>query len=150
MAPPDEVNAIEQQAREYLINYMGEDLIFITITLKPRLYKFQSMTQYEMSVNEVTAILCNSVRAVMGCELTKDGNVHYHAIVKFRDKLNRINVVNCLRRKKNLIGYYKLTDNAISHTDNLERSIRYLTKDLLDTQNILHTRNYKPEIIKFI
>ena len=102
-----------------------------------------------MTYNEVKHILSNSNACLISTELTKEGNVHYHAIIHFRSNLNRITVINNIKKKR-ILGYYKITHNAITHIDNLKRTIQYLHKDVSTTKSILHKGGYKPPIVERI
>lgn len=149
--PNDTYNDITvKDIERELYSSMSDDLCFITITLKPRLYKFLSTTQYEMTVNEIEHIYKTMTeKTVYSTELTVDGNIHYHSITKFRDKCFRINFINKMKKNR-LFGYIKITDAPIKYADQLERSAQYLLKDVLATERILHTRNYKPGIVKIL
>lgn len=74
-----------------------------------------------MTVNEVKSILSQNT-CLMSTEITKNANVHYHAIIDFKTSLSRIAMINKLRRKR-CLGYFKITPNPITFGDNLKRSI---------------------------
>lgn len=131
-------------------NRMGPNLMFITITLKPKLYKFQATTQYELTVCEIQHIFnqrCNDTTFV--CEITEAGNIHYHAMTIFTDKVRKLCFIDAIKRNKHF-GFMKITPNSIDHIDNLTRSANYLTKELLVTSKILNKPGYTPEILKYL
>lgn len=130
--------------------HMGDHLKFITFTLPKKFYQFQSLTQYEMTINAFRLKLTTARALSTYCvEITNSANVHYHAIMSFRDDLAQISFINSIRRCTYL-GFYKITDNPITHKDNLIRSANYLTKDIQKTSKVLHTGNYKPLLIDII
>lgn len=131
----------------HLRPFIGDYMFFITITIKPRLYKYQSITQYEMTYNMIHNVIETfSMCFAMSVELTSQGNIHYHAIMRFRDKFNRISFINKVRKMREA-GYMKITENAIIYEESLSRSCIYLIKDYDTTSRILHTSNYKPTLI---
>lgn len=87
---------------------LSELLVFVTITIKPKLYKYQSTTQYELTFPEIRTILHNTSDVIGNVELTNDGNIHYHAIVLFQSKLQRITFLNTAKRNRSL-GFVKIT-----------------------------------------
>lgn len=129
---------------------LGPHLNFVTFTIPKKFYQYQSLTQYEMTINAFRLKLTNA-RAITtySVEITPNANIHYHAIMHFRDDLARISFINSIRRCTYL-GFYKITDNPITHHDNLTRSVQYLLKDIYKTSKVLHTTNYKPLIIDII
>lgn len=151
---PNDIPVLEQsykQDYEPLMNYfndkMSDKLRFITITIKPKMYNFQTITQYEMTHPHIRQIVdTTNATTVWNVEITKEGNVHYHMLSYFADAYSLISFINRLR-KSHIVGFYKVTSNPVEHTENLSRSIRYLYKDLELTRKVLHTRNYKPALI---
>lgn len=131
---------------DHLRNDLGDDLNFITITLSPKLYKYQPLTQYEIVHNELQSKLRLFERFASSVELTKHGNIHYHVIAKARNKLNKITFYNTVKKMKK-IGMTHTTPASISTMDQLKRSALYLVKDMHVTRKFLHTPNYKPNII---
>lgn len=133
---------------ENIIYYMqpGSLTYFLTITLKPHLYKFNSLTQYEMTVNYVKAILKHASSYYCSTELTVQANVHYHSIVQFSNKVQMMRVINMLKRNK-YFGFIHLNSRCIESLDQLKRSANYMCKELSDTTKVMHTSNYKPLIV---
>lgn len=121
----------------------------LTITLKPKLFKFQSITQYEITVNEVKKILSNSSACLMSTELTIQGCIHYHAIVRFRNDYNRVFVINQLKKCR-LLGFIHIKPDPINTLEKMHRSYNYLMKDIALTMKVLHNSNYKPEIVCYL
>lgn len=130
--------------------HIGPHLWFVTITLKPKLYKFQALTQYEMTVNDFHKLLEQRVQnAVHVTELTETGNVHYHAIIKTTDKIKLLSFVDAIKRSRSF-GYIKLTSNPIHFKENLIRSAHYLVKELNVTAKVIGRPGYTPEILRYI
>lgn len=127
-------------------NDLGEDLNFITITLNPKLYKYQAITQYEIVHNELVEKMRLFEKFAMSVELTNNGNIHYHAIVKSTDKLNRVTFYNKIKKLRK-IGRTHTTPQPIDTMDQLKRSALYLIKDVDVTRKVLHTNNYKPHLL---
>lgn len=127
--------------------HKGEDLLFVTITLKPKLYKYQALTQYELTHQIIEKLLSNTQLSSYVVELTLDCNVHYHAIVKFRDKFNRILFMNSAKKSRE-IGFIKITPTPITKDEQLVRTITYMLKDLHNTKKIISRNGYKPLLLK--
>lgn len=135
-----------KEIRQWYYNNHNPFTHFLTITLPPKLLKFQPITQWEMTnliVNSLFLKFCPN--AYISAELTLAGNVHYHAIVIARDKCSIVQLMNAFKKKFE-IGFCKLTPQVIL-PENAMRTILYLIKDLKETEKILHTSNYKPEIL---
>lgn len=105
-------------------------LYFVTLTLKPKMYKYSSKTQFEITSGDVYDIINrSSVQFVCIPEHTAVGNVHYHAVVLFRDKSNVIMFNNKVKKIKSL-GMTKITPTPIESLEQLNRSCEYLFKEL--------------------
>lgn len=105
------------------------DCWFITITLKPKIYKIESKFQYMHTSLEVENI-CYRHGCMLICpELTKDGNVHYHGIMNFKSNVSRINFCNTLKKSR-IIGYFKINSSPI---EMWERTMNYIVKEYLLT-----------------
>lgn len=129
----------------HLVQYIGRIRMF-TFTLSNKLYKYSSITQYELTKNDINSMLSTSgSRYVLSTELTEVGNVHYHAIVYFNDNYSQISFINKLKKKRNF-GFYHIK-NKIESREALKRTCEYLLKDVTTTMKVLHNSNYKPEII---
>lgn len=112
-----------------------------TVTLKPKLYTFQSITQYEMTHLELMRALSHVSEYVWVAELTKTGNLHYHFVVCDKCKVSIVCLINKLRKFR-VFGFYKAI--PINNFDHLTKTLMYLLKDLKDTMQILYTANYRP------
>lgn len=117
---------------------------FLTITLKPKLYKFTSVTQLELTNHDVYAILYrNSVDYIVVAEHTQAGNIHYHAVVAFSGKLQRIQLLNMFKKNRAL-GFVKLDPEPVS---NKVATANYMTKELYENYRILTAvRGHNPRI----
>lgn len=142
---PNTIIDLHSQCRDHLTIHLGPNMFFFTITLSPKLYQYTTPTQFAMTCLEVRHIHAkNTKRFVQTVETTANGNIHYHSICLFGDKVQRINFINALRKKR-ILGFIKMTDNSIIHVDNMNRSISYLLKEYYETVKLLHSPNYKPE-----
>lgn len=129
---------------------LSPELVFYTITLKPRLYKFQALTQYELTINDLRKLLMGScTKSCYSVELTDAGNVHYHGIALFRDRIRRLCFIDQVKRAKSF-GFVKLTNNAIETKDQLTRSICYISKDLATTTKIICRKGWNPPLIQMV
>lgn len=124
----------------------GNTLSFMTVTLPPRFYKFTSITQYELTKNELCRLLeAGTDWAWCVVELTREGNVHYHIIASTHYKHQIIGFINKVKRSKSF-GYVKLSPD-IQTPESLTRSINYLCKDLESSRKVLHTSAYRPDLL---
>jgi len=125
---------------------MGPNLVFFTLTLRPKVYHYQAITQYELSYHRVKEHI---TRYTSKCdyvvELTKDCNIHFHGVCLFRDTLQRLCFVD-VTRKSRLMGYVKINP-PIEDNASLHRVVNYLLKDIKDTMKLLHNSRYKPSLI---
>lgn len=127
-------------------NKVSSAIYFITITLKPDLYKYSSITQYEMTVNAVKEILAKyNNYYVMVAEHTADANIHYHAMIVPRDRYANIALINKLKKGR-LFGFIKQNSEPVIER---QRTFNYLKKELFYTQKTLSTPHYKPEVLVF-
>lgn len=118
-----------------VVNYLhdNKESYFATFTLKPKLYKYTSITQLELTNNELFSVLHQcSENFICVAEHTKAGNVHYHAIITFRDNLQRLFLCNRIKKQR-LFGFMKLDAEPIS---NIQGVANYMTKDLYTTCKI--------------
>lgn len=119
--------------------------LLMTITLKPKMYKFNSITQFELTRLVIQDILESSCIKYMSiAELTVQGNVHYHVVVKSQDKMTVCHVINRLKRERKF-GHMHFSQ--IKCKASHERACNYLLKDLQQTKKVLHTQNFKPNIL---
>lgn len=141
-------NDIVMSIIEHLRSSMGSDLAFITITLPKKLRRCQSLTQYEMSINFVKELFYTTCyKYAIVTELTKNGNVHYHILAHFRDKLARIHFCNKTRKSKST-GYFDIHKEEIKSIDQLQRVANYMVKDLDNTKKVIRTPSYKPDLLE--
>jgi len=139
---------VTQYCIKIMRRYMGEDMLFITITLPPTLYKYPAITQYLMTENYLLSYFKKTSVYWGFCpELTKQGNVHYHAIAVFGHALHKHAFIQLIKKSKNF-GFIKITEAPINHIDNLTRSCVYLLKDFDITKRVLVQANYKPDILR--
>lgn len=126
---------------------LEEDLtIFLTITLRPKLYKFQAITQYEISLHTVIDILDKHMRNYsIVAELTKECNVHYHVIGHARGISNLMRLLDS-SKKNRVIGFIKRSPN-IHNIESLDRAIHYILKDIPNTNKIISRPGYYPQIL---
>jgi len=139
---------IDEELSYYFNTFIhnAEELMFITLTLKPTLYKYQSITQYELTIPYVRSICQTfSNRFCITTEMTLQANIHYHILIHFDTSLKRIAFINKVRKCK-FIGFYKISPEY-KDFQGVFRSIQYLTKDLDTTKKVLWTTNYRPEIL---
>lgn len=137
---------IYNEIKDWYYNNHNPYTHFLTITLPPKLLKYQPITQWEMTnlvINTIFVKYCQE--SYISTELTLAGNIHYHAIVIARDKCSLVQLMNAFKKKFE-IGFCKLTPQVIL-PENAQRTILYLIKDLDETKKILHTSNYKPQIL---
>lgn len=107
---------------------------FVTITLPPFFYKFQSTTQFELTAGYLEDILDqNADHYEFLPELTDQGNVHYHGWATFKDTVHRIKFMDRVKRSKKL-GFLKINDQRII---DVERVAKYMTKSYTDTVKII-------------
>lgn len=100
----------------------------ITITLKPKMYKYTLAEQHKMARDEMM-ILRKYYDVTIIAEITKSFNIHYHGVAKIRDMtlLTMRGTVPChitdMFRKSNVIGFV----NVKPYSD--RGWIRYIVKD---------------------
>lgn len=124
-----------QELLEYIRNCTQP--YFLTVTLKPKLYKYSSVTQLELTNHDLFTILYQTT-ASYHCvaEHTTAGNVHYHIIFDTINSHSAILLINRLKKNKNY-GFVKL-DKDIS---NQLKCAEYMTKDLYSTAKIFTSVN---------
>lgn len=129
---------------ELSYNTSYKNCMSITLTLNPKLYKYCSITQYELSVLEVKSLLHQLSESLCSVELTAVGNIHYHIIAHEKDKFRWISFFNKLRKKSRVFGFN--SHKSINCAEHLHVSLMYLIKDLDETAKTLHNKNYKPSL----
>lgn len=129
----------DTQCLEFIYN--KPNVKFLTITLQPKLYKFSSITQLEITNNDVYKILlttCDDYICV--AEHTEAGNVHYHALVSHNNKSGIILTANKLKKNRNL-GFIKITTDI----KNKKKCAEYLLKSLRENDKIFSSNpGHKP------
>lgn len=127
---------IRNEVRSHPI-LMGEETLFITFTLKPKFYQFKATTQRELTQNEICTKLREATKDfIITTELTKHGNIHYHAIARFKSHMAFLKWNDSMKGRKS-IGFHRVTPNPITHVDNMVRSKEYLIKDLENTISLI-------------
>lgn len=130
----DEIRPFKFHVEEHI--GLDADAYFLTITLKPKLYKYSSITQLELTNNTVYQILYRCSKSfICVAEHTQAGNIHYHAVVAFGDKLRKIMMINMFKRNKD-IGFVKIEDLPIV---NKTKVSEYITKDLYVNHKIFRS-----------
>lgn len=108
----------------------NKETYFLTITLKPYLYKFGSITQFELTQLTVANLLYKATKDfIMVAEHTQSGNIHYHIVLAFSSSLQRILLVNTLKKNR-MIGFIKLDPQPVREA---LKVMEYMTKDLYTT-----------------
>lgn len=117
---------------------------FVTITLSPKVYKYSSTTQFEFTVHELECALRSSSE-LFQCvpELTNDGNVHYHAWVKFNDKYQLVSFINKIKRMRGRFGFVKVNRETI---ENVSRVKEYMLKEYKITDKTI--KSVRPLIMQ--
>lgn len=140
---PDPAIPIDAQK---VYEFIGEhpNSLFFTITLKPKLYKYSSITQLELTNMKLFHLIYSCCRHyIVVAEHTKQGNVHYHAIVDV-DDLSKMLLLNLLKKQKEF-GFIKMDPNQIVHK---KACAEYLCKSLRDNKKIFHASpNHKPMFV---
>lgn len=105
---------------------------FLTVTLPPKYYKYSSITQLEITNNELYKILlttCDSFICI--AEHTQAGNVHYHALISHSNKYGTILTCNKLKKSR-LFGFIKVN----TEINNKSKCAEYMIKDLKENDKI--------------
>lgn len=138
----------EEPVRKFVYygDYISDDTFFITITLSPKLHSYGTTTQYDLTIHDVKKALGTSIKYILVTEVTKTGQVHYHAIVVSHSTVYFVRTINLLKKCRKL-GFINVTKNPINTEENFTRAHNYLRKDLKMTEDIIHTSLYKPYLI---
>lgn len=138
---------------DQLYNYVHEDYIpsdnlwFVTFTLSPKCFRYNAITQFDMTVNELRSILNEWTRQyTLTVELTEQGNVHYHAICKIVSKIHRIRIIEKCKSKR-VLGFVKINSLPITTSEMLQRSCNYIIKELDKTRLIISRGGYYPDLL---
>lgn len=114
-------------------DFTGEACNFITVTLSPKLYKYSSITQLELTLTHLYKILLLGGRSVVVCEHTSSGNIHYHLILS-ASRLQSILIANKLRKQRGL-GHIHI--KSIASESEFNRAYEYIRKDLTTTRRLI-------------
>lgn len=112
---------------------------FITITLKPKLYKFSSITQFELSFPYVHHVL-DQRDCIFVAEHTNQGNIHYHAMFE-GNGYGFVSTINQLKKCKSL-GHVHISPLLQGDMQRI-RSYLYMCKSLVDNLKLLHQVRHK-------
>lgn len=134
--------SIVEQTREDIVfskQHMpvSENTYFVTITLKPKIYKFLTVTQFDITrLHLVEQLSKHTDKFILVPEVTKLGNIHYHAII--HNSRGIVSFINAIKKQyKNNIGFMKVTPNPLDNKESLDRAYEYLVKDLHVTSNYI-------------
>lgn len=110
---------------------------FLTVTLKPKLYRFSSITQLELTNHDLYQILyvtTSSYHCV--AEHTSSGNVHYHILFDTINDYSAIMLINKLKKHRSF-GFVKLDKEIYD----LLKCAEYMTKEIYNTSKIFTSVN---------
>lgn len=115
---------------------------FFTITLRPKIFKYSSITQLELTLADIAKKLYRyTSHFVIVAELTKQGNVHYHAICSFSEAYRKNLMVDAFKKDK-ICGFIHTDGNVI---EDMKRVADYITKDVYNTIRVIRQhRGYIP------
>lgn len=119
---------------------------FVTLTLPPKMYKYASITQWEITSGVISDIFMQWGGIIVVPELTHDANIHYHGIIKFHDVVKKCQFIDKCKRNRD-IGYIKVTKNPLIKLEEWQRAIYYLLKDLPDTHKVLSQSRMQYRIV---
>lgn len=130
---------------EKLIRLPLDNSYFMTITIKPKFYKFRTKEQLYYTRFTVAGLLVDYTEdyQLVG-EVTEAGNIHYHCWAYFSNSIKRIRCLNHLKVKRD-IGYVKITPEPIITLESKNRVSEYLKKDIKKT--ITLAEQYKEYVI---
>lgn len=109
-----------------------------TITLQPKMFKFDTQQQYDETKNIIVhKIKCLSSTFDIIAELTKNHNIHYHGIITFplHKYKNNINKWYNHMRNDTVIGY-----TNIKQITEEEVWKEYISKDIHQTKEVIDRR----------
>lgn len=132
-----------QDVKNFIENY--PTCKFLTITLKPKIYKYSSITQLELTNYTVFEILQNtSDKYVCIAEHTQVGNVHYHALVYHQQSFQLVSTLNKLKKCK-YIGFIQTNGKPI---EEITKCSEYMVKSLEENKKLFNAvRGNKPKFI---
>jgi len=136
--------------RRPLVSTVGPNELFVTVTLLPYMYGEDARTQLKKTFQPIKDLLqIYSDKYLIIAELTKDGNIHYHASLKPRLDLDYPDAIILDAIKKHNKRNQKLFGRSQVDTESkykIQTRFDYLTKDLNKTYKIVnldHPRNPK-------
>lgn len=124
-----------------IMKVVSSKSMFLTVTLPPKLYKFSSVTQLEIT-NKILYSILNATTDdyFVLAEHTKQGNIHYHAMVTCSEKRRYVLLMNKLKTNRSF-GFIKLIDIG-----NYNKCAEYMYKDVYDNDIIFKSvRGHQPE-----
>lgn len=118
-----------------------------TVTLKPkfRMVKGVSMLapwQYDMSYEHICDLLhsVNVTIYTVVAEITKAGDIHYHAVLNSEDDYKGLQYnLACVIKDSKIFGFFVLKE-----IKDMEGWITYMTKDLESTHKLLN----RPAVVR--
>lgn len=110
---------------------------FVTITLKPHMYQMTAKEQFDVTSRQVVEVIEQAsnlgITGIVVAELTRDYNVHYHAILRFYSKYKHPDMKfrDEFRRLKCFGRFY------IEQVTNYEKCYNYILKSVERTSEVL-------------
>lgn len=144
MSNGDDYEDTVQKVRDYVRGYAIRNsslTYFVTQTLKPTYYKMKIDTQHTQTYCKLGHAFkewCTDF--IYLPEITKQGNIHYHAIVTFKNEISMLRFIEQTKSKQ-WLGFMKITSNSIEDKVNMIRSKEYLIKDVETTIKFVKCAN---------
>lgn len=110
----------------------------ITFTLKPELYRNRARNQYIRTCPKVREILhMFTNQYILAPELTKQGNIHYHALVAFNSTMEYAleKLIDLMKYHKTLTLY--INNHVINNKDSWLRAYKYIVSEANKTSQII-------------
>lgn len=117
---------------------------FITMTLKPEHYSLKLQKQYLLSLPYVKSILDSMcTKYILAPEITKAGNIHYHAVATFKEENSRMMAIllTDIVKTNKFIGNTKVNDKQVEDKD-LERTYDYISKEITQTEGLINFNGF--------
>lgn len=118
------------------------NFVFITQTLKPSLYKHSMRKQFDMTYMDfVLMVEYVAEEFCIVAELTKDGNIHYHGWLLYKESKVGRKMLNEMIKANDKFGYIyfsKVNFNKTS-SEQMKDAYAYLCKDVEETYRFLRT-----------
>lgn len=125
----------------------------ITVTLHPEMYAQSALKQYKKTIKIIGSLLeAYSDRFVAVAELTRHGNIHYHAVVSWRaaNEYAQDMFKDDMKSLSKIFGNIMFNDHVIENEKERQRVINYITKEIPKTQRILNKRRSKFQVEPYI